>query len=361
MLEAAPDAVHEQAHGLVGKRDKALHAKNRVRFDQRVQRRQQALAVHYRQFDNQRIEVRVMMLAVAVAVMRVMAVAPVMARALKRRLCGLPQAEQQAQVHAAGGAAQDFHGRGKRRAHPRLDARAGVGVGAVRLAQDHQVGGAKLILEQLAQGGIVVEIGIGLTLRANSGGIGRETPRGHGGGIDHREHRIHRAGVADLRPVKRLHQGLRQGQARGLDQNVVDLFAPFDQFAQHREKRLLHRAADTAVGEFEKRAAGRRRALLRRTLFLRALLRRALLHRTRPRAAEAAGAQDVAVDAEFAELVDDHSQAPPAAVSEQVAKQRGFTAAEKAGNDGGGNAVVFPAVRRHSAPCSFSFWDVSNK
>ena len=351
MLEAAPDAVHEQAHGLVGKRDKALHAKNRVRFDQRVQRRQQALAVHYRQFDNQRIEVRVTMLAVAV-----MAVAPVMARALKRRLCGLPQAEQQAQVHAAGGAAQDFHGRGKRRAHPRLDARAGVGVGAVGLAQDHQVGGAELILEQFAQGGVVVEIGIGLALRANGGGIGRETPRGHGGGIDHREHRIHGAGVADLRPVKRLHQGLRQGQTGGLDQNVVDLLAPFDQFAQHREKRLLHRAAQAAVGEFEEHTACRRRALLRRALLRQFLLRRAL-----PRAAEAAPAQDVAVDAEFAELVDDHSQAPPAAVSEQVGKQRGFTAAEKAGNDGGGNALVVAAVRGHGAPCSFSFWDVSNK
>ncbi|MNP47148.1 hypothetical protein D3C76_1411900 [compost metagenome] len=46
--------------------------------------------------------------------------------------------------------------------------------------------------------------------------------------------------------------------------------------------------------------------------------------------------EDLAVDAQLAELVDDHRDAPPLSVVEHVPQQRGFTRAEEAGNDGDG-------------------------
>jgi hypothetical protein len=51
----------------------------------------------------------------------------------------------------------------------------------------------------------------------------------------------------------------------------------------------------------------------------------------------AAALQDVAVDAEIAELVDDQRDALAVGVLEHVADQRGLAGAEKAGDDGGGD------------------------
>jgi hypothetical protein len=53
--------------------------------------------------------------------------------------------------------------------------------------------------------------------------------------------------------------------------------------------------------------------------------------------ADAAATQDLAVDAQFAELVDDDRNAPAIGVLQNVAQQRGLAAAQKAGNDGGGD------------------------
>src|SRR3546814_685509 len=50
---------------------------------------------------------------------------------------------------------------------------------------------------------------------------------------------------------------------------------------------------------------------------------------------DAAALEDLAVDAEVAELVDDQGNAPPARVLQQVADRRGLAGAEKAGDDGG--------------------------
>jgi hypothetical protein len=51
-------------------------------------------------------------------------------------------------------------------------------------------------------------------------------------------------------------------------------------------------------------------------------------------AVDAAAAQDLAVDAELAELVDDHRNAPASGVGEDVAQERALAAAKKAGDDG---------------------------
>ena len=62
-------------------------------------------------------------------------------------------------------------------------------------------------------------------------------------------------------------------------------------------------------------------------------------------ALDAAGAQDLAVDAEGAELVDDHRDAPPAGIGEDMAHQRRLAGAEEAGDDGGGD------FRGHASSC----------
>ena len=51
----------------------------------------------------------------------------------------------------------------------------------------------------------------------------------------------------------------------------------------------------------------------------------------------AAALQDLAVDADIAELVDDQRDAPALGILQQVADQRGLAGAEEAGDDGGGD------------------------
>ncbi|MNZ92331.1 hypothetical protein D3C78_1113530 [compost metagenome] len=94
---------------------------------------------------------------------------------------------------------------------------------------------------------------------------------------------------------------------------MVEFAAAFDQFAHHREELFLHGAAQAAVGQLVDAAAG---------FFL--------------AAADGALPEDVAVDAQLAELVDDHRDAAPAGIGQQMAEQGGFAGAEEAGDDGDG-------------------------
>ena len=79
----------------------------------------------------------------------------------------------------------------------------------------------------------------------------------------------------------------------------------------HRGREIVgDRAADAAVGKFDDRLfrAGR----------------------------VGAAFEEIAVDADVAELVDDEREPPPAGVREQMADQRRLAGAEKAGDDGDG-------------------------
>ncbi|MNV69389.1 hypothetical protein D3C71_1622960 [compost metagenome] len=100
---------------------------------------------------------------------------------------------------------------------------------------------------------------------------------------------------------------------------MVDVGAARDQLAHHGVELFLHGAAHAAVGEF---------------------IELALLFDTVLVAADAAAAQDVAIDAQFAELVDDHRDAAAVRVLQDMAQQRGLAAAQKAGDDGGGNLLA---------------------
>src|SRR5690606_39481457 len=66
----------------------------------------------------------------------------------------------------------------------------------------------------------------------------------------------------------------------------------------------------------------------------------------------AAAEQHFAVDAELAELVDDERNALALRVRQQMPDERGLAGAEKAGDDGDGDAVGhgMPAVKEERAP-----------
>ena len=224
------------------------------------------------------------------------------------------QAQHHIQINAAMVGRHNLHLRWNVFAHQGFHRCAVSGAGGVQLGQHHQVGRNQLVFKQLVQWRFVVQVRVLLALRVHSSRVGGKLAGSSGGHIYHGHHRIHGAGVFDLGPVEGLHQGLGQRQAAGLDQDVVDLVAALDQLAHHRVKLLLHRAAHAAIGQLVQLAG-----LLARLVF----------------AANATAAQNVAVNAQLAKLVDDDRNAPALGVGQNVAQQRGFATAQKTGDDGG--------------------------
>ncbi len=86
---------------------------------------------------------------------------------------------------------------------------------------------------------------------------------------------------------------------------------PVEQGFQRRHEIIGHGAADAAVGQLDD-----------------AVLRAAF---------DAAALQDLAVDADIAELVDDHGEPPSIGILEHVPHQGRLAGAEKAGDDRAGN------------------------
>src|SRR6185437_13363155 len=130
----------------------------------------------------------------------------------------------------------------------------------------------------------------------------------------------------DLGPGEGLHQVLRQGQARSLDDDVLGRLAPLQQPLDGGQEILGDGAADAAIGELD--------------------------HVVRRACGVAAAQEDLAVDAELAELVDDEGDAAAAGVGEQVAHEAGLAGAEKAGDDGGGDAAHDYSCRGVDRPTS---------
>ena len=163
------------------------------------------------------------------------------------------------------------------------------------------------------QGRLVVQVGVKLALRIDLVRVGGKGAGSHRRAVDHGDHGVDGASVADFRPLEGLHQRFGQGQAASLDQDVVQVATACHQLAHHREEFFLHGAAQAAVGQLVNAAGG---------LFF--------------SATDAALLEDFAIDAQFAELVDDDRDAAALGVVEHVAQQRGLARAEKAGNDGNG-------------------------
>ena len=195
-------------------------------------------------------------------------------------LGGQPQAQEHGGVQPP---VRGAHRAGRRphlAAHLLLDRSQGLGVEQVDLAEHHQVGAAELLLEQLLQRRLVVEVGVLGARRRHRRLVGREPPLGHSVSVDHGDHAVHRRPRADLGPGKGLKQRLGQGQTAGLDQDVLGRQRPVEQLLHGRQEVVGDGAADAAVGQFD-------------DVVVRA-------------AFDAAAAQDLPVDADVAELVDDH-------------------------------------------------------
>ena len=176
---------------------------------------------------------------------------------------------------------------------------------AVSAAHQHQIGRPQLILEQLFEIGEVIEAGVGGPLPLKRFGVGHHTAASQRFAIHHRHHAIDTGAGTDVRPLEGLHQGLGQRQTAGFHHDAVEAIGGRQQFLHRRQEIVLNGAAEAAVGEFHQPAF---------ELFLRA---------------EAAAAQQVTVDAHFAEFIDQHRQTQ-AAGGKQMAQQSGFARAEKA-------------------------------
>ncbi len=102
-----------------------------------------------------------------------------------------------------------------------LDARLVVGARQIGLVEQDHVGAEDLILEHLLERVVVLDGRVGGALRRECFRIVGEQSLGDGGTVDDRDHAVDRDPRADRRPVEGRDQWLRQGEARGLDQDVL--------------------------------------------------------------------------------------------------------------------------------------------
>ncbi len=167
-----------------------------------------------------------------------------------------------------------------------------------------------MILVDLLERIVVVERRVGRALGGDLGRIVGEAPFRDRGGVDHRDDAVDRELCPESGPVERLDQRLRQREPGGLDDDVIGLRLPREQRRNGGSEILGHGAADAAVGQLDDRLA--------RTGLVGAAL------------------QQIAVDADIAELVDDQREAPSAGMAEDMADERGLARAEEAGDDGDG-------------------------
>ncbi len=152
--------------------------------------------------------------------------------------------------------------------------------------------------------------GVGDALFGQRIEIVRDAAVGKCGAIDHDDDAVDGDAIFDRRPVKRLHQRFRQRQPRRLDDDVLDALAGEDRI-ERRHEFVGDGAAQAAVGELDDIVLGA--------------------------GGIAAAFEHFAVDADIAELVDDHRELAVLRVGDDLANERSFAGAEKAGDDGAGN------------------------
>ena len=223
------------------------------------------------------------------------------------------EAEQHVGVDLAVAGGDDFDRPAKMIGDLAFGRRARRRVQQIDLRQDHQIGAGDLVLEDLLNRVVVVEGVIGRALGRQGVEIAGHLTGGQGRAVDHRDHPVDGHPATDVRPLKRLHQGFGQGQARGFDEDVIDRRAGRQNGFQGRLKIVGNGAANAAIGQFD-------------DIFLGA-------------GVDAAALKDLAVDADIAKFIDDDGEAPAARMGQQITDQSGFPGAQKAGDDGAGNAA----------------------
>ncbi len=181
----------------------------------------------------------------------------------------------------------------------------------IALVEHDKVGAGDLILEHLFDRIVMRERSIGGALPFERVEVVRDAAVGERRAVDHDDDAVDGDAALDRRPMKRLHQRLRQSEPRGLDHDVFD--AVFGQNGVERRHEFVgHRAAQAAIGQFDDVVfwAG----------------------------GVAAAFENFAIDADVAEFVDDDGEAAALRIGEHVADQRRLAGAEKAGDDGAGHA-----------------------
>ena len=225
---------------------------------------------------------------------------------LGRRL----QPQQHACIHLALGGAQDLGVAGQGLADQRLHPGETGSVHEVGLVDYDQVGAEQLILEHLLDRGFVIDLAGGLALGGQGRWIGREAALGGCCRIHHGNHPVHRHPRLDSGPVEGLHQRLGQGEAAGLDHDMLGWIGAGQKLFDGRDEIVGHGAAQAAVRQLDHVVLGTGRV--------------------------AAGTQNLTVDADVAELVDDEGQPAPLGIFQQTADQRRLAGAKEAGDDGRG-------------------------
>ena len=157
----------------------------------------------------------------------------------------------------------------------------------------------------------MIQAGVSTSLGFHRFAVSDNVAGRQGLAIDHRHHGLHAHARPDRRPAEGRHQGRRKGQAAGFHDDAVELIGALQQVLHGRQEVVLHGAAEAAVGELHQAAVP--------FLF----------------GAEAAGGDQIAVDADITEFVDDDGQAL-AALQQEVAQQRGLAGAQETRHDGDG-------------------------
>ena len=163
-----------------------------------------------------------------------------------------------------------------------------IGAGAVEqvaLVEHHQIGAGDLVLEHLLDRIVVIERVVGGALARQRLEIGGDAAFGERRAVDHRDDAVDRHPAPDRGPMEGLHQRLGQREARGLDHDVIGRAR--EDGVERRDEFVRHRAAQAAIGELD-------------DVLLRA-------------GGVAAALEHFAVDADVAELVDDHGEPAAAA------------------------------------------------
>ena len=185
----------------------------------------------------------------------------------------------------------------------------GLGADAIGPADQHQVGGLQLIVEQVLDGTEVIKAGIGQALGLHRAPIADHMASCQGLAIHHRDDGVDPGPGADLGPVESGHQGLWQGQTTGFNDDAIEAIRLLQQLRHRRQELVLHGATEAAIGQFHQPTI--------EVLF----------------GAEATAGDQVTVNADFAEFVDQHGQAL-AAVQQQMTQQGGLAGAKEARHHG---------------------------
>ncbi len=194
-------------------------------------------------------------------------------------------------------------------------------VNKIAFVEDDEIGAGNLILENLLDRIVVGQRTISRALLCQSVEIVRHAAVREGRPVDHNDDAVDGNAAFDCGPMERLHERLWQRESRSFDDDVFDALARQDG-VECRDEFIGDGTTEATVGEFDDVLLGA--------------------------GGIAATFENVAVDADIAELVDDDGKSAALRVRHHVTNERGLAGAKKAGDDGAGNAGEGAAHRSAS-------------